>query len=61
VGIESKFVISGGIAKNPGVVCKLEEKTGLTAHIAPEPQIIGALGAALFAAERCKGKNPIMG
>ncbi|MBI1987947.1 MAG: 2-hydroxyglutaryl-CoA dehydratase [Nitrospinae bacterium] len=52
VGIEPEFAISGGIAKNVGVVRKLEERLGLKAHIAPEPQIMGALGAALFAAER---------
>jgi len=52
VGIEPLFVITGGIAKNIGVVRKLEEKVGLTAHIPPEPQLVGALGAALFATER---------
>lgn len=52
VGIEPAFVITGGIAKNIGVVRKLEEKIGLTAYIPPEPQLIGALGAALFATER---------
>jgi predicted CoA-substrate-specific enzyme activase len=52
VGIEPVFVITGGIAKNIGVVRKLEEKIGLTARIPPEPQLVGALGAALFAAER---------
>lgn len=52
VGIEADFVISGGIAKNIGVVSRLEEKVGLPTHISEEPQIIGALGAALFARER---------
>jgi len=49
VGLEDDFVISGGIAKNPGVVRRLEQRLGLQAHIAEEPQIVGALGAALFA------------
>jgi len=52
VEIEPEFVISGGIAKNIGVVRRVEEKVGLRAHISEEPQIIGALGAALFARER---------
>ena len=52
VGIEKEFVISGGIAKNIGVVKRLEQKVGLEANIAFEPQIVGALGAALFAQER---------
>jgi predicted CoA-substrate-specific enzyme activase len=52
VGIKPAFVITGGIAKNIGVVRKLEDKVGLGAYIPPEPQLIGALGAALFATER---------
>jgi benzoyl-CoA reductase subunit A len=51
VGVEKEFVISGGIAKNIGVVKRLEEKIGLKASLAFEPQIVGALGAALFARE----------
>lgn len=51
VGIEEDFVISGGIAKNVGVVSRLEERLGVEANICFEPQIVGALGAALFAAE----------
>jgi len=48
VGIKEDFVISGGIAKNIGVVKRLEEMTGLKAHMCFEPQIVGALGAAIF-------------
>jgi len=51
VGIESEFVISGGIAKNIGIVKRLTDKTGLTPRISFEPQVVGALGAALFAQE----------
>jgi len=50
VGIEEDFIITGGIAKNIGVVRRLEGRLGLQAKLADEPQIIGALGAALFAA-----------
>ncbi len=49
VGIVEQFVISGGIAKNAGVVKRLEKRLELSAHICFEPQIIGALGAAIFA------------
>jgi predicted CoA-substrate-specific enzyme activase len=49
VGIEEAFSVSGGVAKNLGVVRYLEKRLGVRAHIAQEPQIIGALGAALFA------------
>ncbi len=51
VEIEPEFVISGGIAKNIGVVKRMTDKTGLTPRICFEPQIVGALGAALFAQE----------
>lgn len=49
VGIDKEFVISGGIAKNVGVVRRIEKKVELDANICFEPQIVGALGAALFA------------
>jgi len=49
VGIEDDFVISGGISKNSGVVKRLEQKLKVCAHIPEEPQIVGAVGAALFA------------
>jgi predicted CoA-substrate-specific enzyme activase len=51
VGPEEDFVVSGGIAKNVGVVRRLEEKLGFKANICFEPQIVGALGAAIFARE----------
>ncbi|MCB2189480.1 MAG: 2-hydroxyglutaryl-CoA dehydratase [Deltaproteobacteria bacterium] len=49
VGVAPQLCISGGVAKNLGVVRRVEQKLGLTARIAPEPQIVGALGAALLA------------
>jgi len=48
VGMSKDFAISGGIAKNKGIVSRLERELGVSAFIAPEPQIIGALGAALI-------------
>ena len=49
VGIQPDLAITGGIAKNIGVVRRLEERVGLNALLPEEPQIVGALGAALFA------------
>ncbi len=49
VGVEEDFVISGGISKNVGVVRRIEQKLGVMSHICFEPQIVGAVGAALFA------------
>ncbi len=49
LGLVEDFSISGGVSKNIGVVGRLEKNLGVKAYIAPEPLIIGALGAALFA------------
>ena len=59
VGIEKEFSISGGIAKNIGVVSRIEKAMGLKACIPNEPQIVGALGAAIIAQKECiRFKNP---
>jgi predicted CoA-substrate-specific enzyme activase len=49
VGVEEKVTLTGGVAKNEGVVLALEERLGIKVFVPPEPQIIGALGAALLA------------
>ena len=50
LGVENDFGITGGIAKNSGVVKRLEKEMGVTALTARyDPQIAGAVGAALFA------------
>jgi len=50
LGIQKEFAITGGIAKNRGVVERLEKELGIKALKAKmDPQIAGALGAALFA------------
>ena len=55
VGIHGEVTMSGGVAKNRGVVTLLEERLGSPIHIHEEPQIVGALGAALFALEASSG------
>ncbi len=57
VGIQSDFSISGGIAKNKGMVAKIKEKVGLQPLLADDPQLAGCLGAALFARDRVEGKG----
>jgi (R)-2-hydroxyacyl-CoA dehydratese activating ATPase len=52
VGMKERVVMVGGVAKNTGVVRSLERMLKATFLIPPEPQINGALGAALIAAER---------
>jgi len=49
VGVEPPLAFAGGVAKNVGVVRALEEVLGETLIVPDEPQIVGALGAALVA------------
>ncbi len=56
--IETDLVISGGIAKNIGITKRIEEKLGFSVKIPEEPQIIGALGAAIFAKEILQKGKP---
>jgi len=55
IGIHGAVTMSGGVAKNTGVVRLMEEKLGQTIHVYSEPQIIGALGAALMARRDLQG------
>jgi bzd-type benzoyl-CoA reductase Q subunit len=49
IEVKEELVITGGIAKNTGVVRRIEKSLGIQAHICFEPQIVGALGAAIIA------------
>jgi len=50
VGIEKDFVVTGGVAKNIGIVSRLERNLGIKS-LEPklDPILAGAMGAALFA------------
>ena len=52
VGANPTLAFAGGVAKNSGVKRALEEALDVTLVIPPEPQIVGALGAALIARDR---------
>jgi predicted CoA-substrate-specific enzyme activase len=49
VGLVPEVVFTGGVAKNAGVVRAIEKETGLSLMVPEEPQITGALGAAVIA------------
>ena len=51
VSPEPVYMMTGGVAKNAGVVRALEEKTGSPVFISQEPEIVGAIGAALYGLE----------
>lgn len=50
-----KVSMSGGVARNPGVVRALQEALGCRISLPSEPDTIGALGAALIARDRSSG------
>jgi len=52
VGLKEKMIMSGGVAKNAGVVRAIEERLETRLAVPEEPQIVGALGAAIIASER---------
>jgi len=55
VGLVEDLALTGGCSKNQGLVKSLEAKLGVTVKQLPmDPQIAGAIGAALFAAEKAE-------
>ncbi|MGL4849819.1 MAG: acyl-CoA dehydratase activase [Clostridium sp.] len=52
VGKNEKYMMTGGVAKNEGVIKEIEGKLNSKLFIAKEPQICGALGAALIGLEK---------
>ncbi len=51
VGLEESYMMTGGVAKNPGMVAVLEEMLDAPLYLYDEPEIVGALGAALYGLE----------
>ena len=49
IGLEEAFMMTGGVAKNAGVVAVLEQLLKAKLILPDEPEIVGALGAALYA------------
>lgn len=48
-GLKAPIMMTGGVAKNVGVVKALEKKIGLPIEVSPQSQVTGAIGAALLA------------
>jgi predicted CoA-substrate-specific enzyme activase len=51
VGIVEPVMMTGGVARNIGLVKTLEKVLGVPIIVADNPQIVGAIGAALFAVD----------
>ncbi len=57
VGVEREAALTGGVAKNIGVKRELEKILNLKfLDLGMDPQVIGALGAAIFAKEKYGGE-----
>lgn len=56
VGYIEDVVFTGGVAKNIGMKKALEEEIGLEVLIPSDPQVVGALGAALLARDALRQK-----
>lgn len=55
VGLRNDIIFTGGVARNEGVLQALKQETGIDEIKVPhEPQITGALGAAIIAMEDLK-------
>jgi predicted CoA-substrate-specific enzyme activase len=54
VGVEPEVFMSGGVAQNGGVRRAMEKALGRDIQFSPMSQLMGALGAALFAFEKCR-------
>ena len=52
VPLDPEITLTGGVARNVGMVKALEEVLGRPLQISPEAQFMGAIGAALFALEK---------
>jgi predicted CoA-substrate-specific enzyme activase len=51
VGLSPPVMLTGGVAKNAGIVRALEKSLGVDITVPDEPQIMGAFGAALIAVD----------
>jgi predicted CoA-substrate-specific enzyme activase len=60
VGLTGDMVLTGGCAKNEGLAKAIEDKMGVkVVKMSIDPQINGAVGAALIAAEKVSQKEKV--
>jgi predicted CoA-substrate-specific enzyme activase len=58
LGVNGQILLTGGVAKNPGVVKAIEENLGVKTIVSDyDPQVIGAIGAAICARDRKENKG----
>jgi activator of 2-hydroxyglutaryl-CoA dehydratase len=54
LGLAEPVMMTGGVAKNKGVVKALEKKTGHSIGVTQKAQVTGAIGAALIASQQAR-------
>lgn len=57
IGLIAPVMVTGGVARNGGVVRALAEAIGLPVRVSPQAQATGAIGAAALAAELATGAD----
>jgi predicted CoA-substrate-specific enzyme activase len=57
VSAEPPVVFAGGAARNPCLVAMVNESLGLEVFVPDDPQMVGAYGAALVAADRMRPRD----
>lgn len=61
VGMEAPLVFAGGVAHNPCATRMLEEQLNTSVVVPAEPDMVGAIGAALYGITLDKGKSSAAG
>ena len=54
IPMQGQCVFTGGLATSPAFAAILSDELGMTVHVPNDPQTVGALGAALIAADWCE-------
>ncbi len=57
IPMQGECVFTGGLATSPAFAAILSDELGLTVQVPQDPQAVGALGAALIAADLCAKKD----
>ena len=53
VGLDPEITFTGGVSRNVGILSTLEERLCMKLNVNADSQYMGAIGAALFALDRC--------
>ena len=60
IPMQGECVFTGGLATSPAFAAILSDELGLPVQVPQDPQTVGALGAALIAADLCAKKDRVL-